>query len=176
MNDFELCHLSIDLAEDLAATARAQGIQTLIGALIVRPDGRLFAQRRSQTRKFGAGFWDNVGGHVDPEDTSLQDALAREITEETGWTLESTGPVIAKRMWQGPSTQQNLEFIVLCRTHGNMDNPVLEAGKIDATLWVDTNNVARLNESRGEDTSQQMIYAHGLVHAQRFLEQQEPSR
>jgi 8-oxo-dGTP diphosphatase len=160
MNDFHLVDLSLSDAESLALKARASGSWTLIGALIINDQNQLFAQRRSLTRKFGPGLWDNVGGHVE-DDESLRDCLAREISEETGWSLADIIRVIAIRNWSDDRGHSQ-EYIVIARTTGNLNTPRLEDGKVDRTIWVDTANLSTLDENRGSDKSQSSIYAHAL--------------
>jgi 8-oxo-dGTP pyrophosphatase MutT (NUDIX family) len=170
MNDFTLLDISLDMAEIAARDAADRGLHTLIGALILRPDGRLFAQRRSLTRNFGAGLWDNVGGHLEVGET-LSQALSREIHEETGWHLGHILRVIACRTWSDPRGE-SLEYIVIATATGDLDHPQLEGEKVDQTAWIDAGNLDLLKENRQGDTSQFAIYAHAL----KVLHEQPPSR
>jgi 8-oxo-dGTP diphosphatase len=54
-----------------------------VAAVIVRPDGRVLAMRRSAHEDAGAGLWETVSGRVEP-DEPLEDAMLREVREETG--------------------------------------------------------------------------------------------
>lgn len=161
-HSFQICDIDFDDAESRAAQDRANGWYTLIGALVRRDDGRLFAQRRSMTRKFGAGLWDNVGGHVEGNET-LRQTLEREMREETGWTLKNIFKVVAIREWhddRGPSR----EYIVVCDAEGDMDQPVLEVEKVDQFTWVSPDDLSILQQNRpSEDQSQFAIYAHAFA-------------
>lgn len=64
-----------------------------VGALIRNDRGRVFVQRRSLTRRVAPGIWAIVGGHLETGE-SLEEALAREIKEETGWHLRRIGALI----------------------------------------------------------------------------------
>jgi 8-oxo-dGTP pyrophosphatase MutT (NUDIX family) len=161
MNDFKLINIAIEDAEKLASIARHKSIHTLIGGLIVHSDGRLFSQRRSLTRNFGPGWWDNVGGHVEGDET-LRQALTREITEETGWQLDTILRVVAERTWHDPRGISH-EWIVLATITGDLDNPVLETAKVDKTAWIDHSNTELLTEHRAGDASQSDIYQHALT-------------
>ncbi len=157
---YRLCDLDLNTAEHAAQNDAAQSIQTLIGGIVFRDGGRLFTQRRSLTRSFGPGLWDNVGGHVEEGET-LSQTLTREIFEETGWSLKDIDRVVAVRDWndaRGPSR----EYIVLCTVNGNLDDPVLEVGKVDRFLWVDKLSLEILNENRKDDLSHIDIYTHAL--------------
>lgn len=160
MSKYELCRIPFSEAQEGANKARFEGVYTLIGGLIRRDDGALFSQRRSLTRRFGPGLWDNVGGHVEG-DESLYETLAREIREETGWTLKTVHDVVAIRDWADDrGTSQ--EFIVLCTVDGDLDHPNLETEKVDRFMWVCLDNVEQLNENRRDDLSQVDIYRHAL--------------
>ena len=78
----------------LQAKAQAAGRECVMGALILNPGGRVFVQKRSPARRLFPGCWDLVGGHVEPGETLYQ-ALAREIQEETVWTLSRIRDVVA---------------------------------------------------------------------------------
>jgi 8-oxo-dGTP pyrophosphatase MutT (NUDIX family) len=66
-----------------------------VGAFIRDERLRVYAHRRSADRKLLPGIWDVVGGHLEPGE-SPEEALAREIEEETGWTLRRIESVIAE--------------------------------------------------------------------------------
>ncbi len=158
--NYRLCNLDFNALEDVVEKDRQNGIQILIGGIIYRDRSSLFTQRRSLTRQFGPGLWDNVGGHVEENET-LHQALTRETTEETGWTLEKIDRLIAIRDWndaRGPSR----EYVVLCTVNGDLDHPVLEPDKVDRFLWVDKSSLDILNENRENDLSHIDIYTHAL--------------
>jgi len=56
-----------------------------VGALFIRPDGTVMLGLRAPSKKVWPGHWDTIGGHVE-EGESLDEALIREIREETGVT------------------------------------------------------------------------------------------
>ncbi len=59
-----------------------------VRAVLVTPDGCLLAIRRDRPDR--ATYWVLPGGHVDPGDQSLEAALSREISEETGGMADIT--------------------------------------------------------------------------------------
>lgn len=161
MNSFELTDLPLEAAEQQAVAAHAQGQWTLVGGLIANDRGQLFSQRRAMTRKFGPGWWDNVGGHLEGEET-LQEALKREVWEETGWRLRDILRVVATRNWSDDRGLSK-EFMVIATVDGDLANPKLEADKVDMTLWVDHTNLDVMNANRSDaNVSQSKIYAHAL--------------
>jgi RimJ/RimL family protein N-acetyltransferase/8-oxo-dGTP pyrophosphatase MutT (NUDIX family) len=105
-----------------------------VGALIRDGRHRVFAHRRSPTRRLFPGIWDIVGGHVEPGEQPPQ-ALAREIEEETGWRLRRIEAVVADWEWEYDGvTRHELDYLV--EVDGDLDAPRLEEGKQDAYAWV----------------------------------------
>lgn len=118
------------------------------GALIVDDDGRIFVQRRSATRKLFPDCWDVVGGHVEPGE-SLEDALAREVTEETGWTVSHVLGLVGEYTYVGNDGIARVETDYLVRVDGDLRRPRLEVGKHTEFRWLAEHEVTLLDENRG---------------------------
>ncbi|TXI35272.1 MAG: NUDIX domain-containing protein [Candidatus Moraniibacteriota bacterium] len=58
---------------------------------IIRKDGKILVLKRSEKDDHKPGVWETVGGGMDKEE-SPQDALAREISEETGLVVSVGSP------------------------------------------------------------------------------------
>jgi 8-oxo-dGTP diphosphatase len=56
-----------------------------VGALFIRPDGKVLLGLRAPSKKVWPNHWDTVGGHVEAGE-SLEQALVRETQEEVGVT------------------------------------------------------------------------------------------
>src|SRR4051812_4255883 len=56
-----------------------------VGALFIRPDGKILLGLRAPSKKVWPNHWDTVGGHVE-DGESLEEALVREAMEEVGVT------------------------------------------------------------------------------------------
>jgi RimJ/RimL family protein N-acetyltransferase len=105
-----------------------------VGALIRDGRNRVFAHRRSPTRRLLPGTWDVVGGHAEPGETPEQ-ALAREIEEETGWRLRRIEARLTDWQWEHDGVTRQ-EFDYLVEVDGDLAAPRLEQGKHDAYAWL----------------------------------------
>ena len=119
------------------------------------------SSRRSVTRRVLPGIWDIVGGHIEAGET-LEEALAREIEEETGWTLRRIGARIADWEWQHDGVvRRELDYLV--EVDGDLTHPRLEVGKHGAFAWVGPDNIDLLMEGRTDgDTRLRDIVALAL--------------
>jgi RimJ/RimL family protein N-acetyltransferase len=110
-----------------------------VGALIRDGRNRVFAHRRSPTRRLLPGTWDVVGGHTEPGETPEQ-TLAREIEEETGWRLRRIEARLTDWQWEHQGVTRQ-EFDYLVEVDGDLAAPRLEEGKHDAFDWVGPGNL-----------------------------------
>lgn len=60
-------------------------IARTVGALFIRPDGKVLLGLRVPAKKVWPGHWDTIGGRVE-DGESLEEALVREVQEEVGVT------------------------------------------------------------------------------------------
>jgi len=60
-------------------------IARTVGALFIRPDGKVLLGLRAPTKKVWPNHWDTIGGRVE-DGESLEEALVREVQEEVGVT------------------------------------------------------------------------------------------
>jgi 8-oxo-dGTP diphosphatase len=80
--------------EALQQRARQDAIQRTVVGIAVRRNSRLLLLRR-KVDDFQPNLWEIPGGHVEVGE-SIPKAVARELQEETGWTLqEITGLIDA---------------------------------------------------------------------------------
>jgi 8-oxo-dGTP diphosphatase len=117
------------------------------GALIVDDDGRIFIQRRSPDRRLFPDTWDIVGGHVEPGET-IEDALHREVREETGWTVSVVLGMVGEYGYTGNDGVARVETDFLVRVDGDLSRPRLEAGKHTGYRWLTESELGVLDEHR----------------------------
>ena len=160
MDNLEFFKTSLEAAEPMVVADAQAGLCILVGAYVVDADGRVFSQRRSKTRRFCPGYWDNVGGHVEAGET-LHQALAREMMEETGWALDRILFCFGRRFWRD-DRGQNVEYLVIATAQGNLTTPRLETDKVDKTAWITRHQIDTVLENgTAEDRdSQRRIFEH----------------
>lgn len=139
--------MNVEIAEGIEFPDTADGRRWVAGAVIIDERGNVFAQRRSATRKVFPHCWDVVGGHVEDGEGMLQ-ALAREIHEETGWTLATVVAELYRLDWDPGDGQTRREVDYLVRVDGDLADPVLEVGKHTEFMWVDDTKLHLLHDAR----------------------------
>jgi 8-oxo-dGTP pyrophosphatase MutT (NUDIX family) len=142
--------ISNDDLELLQKEARQDGVDILVGALIMRSDGRIFGFRRSMERKLFPGCWDIAGGHVERGEFIVE-ALEREIAEETGWELEQIVDLVGTFEWMknyGAITKKVREFEFLVRVRDEARTFVAEEDYTTECHWFALNDLDRLMENR----------------------------
>jgi len=133
------------------------------GALIIDDEGRIFVQRRSPERKLFPNTWDIVGGHVEPGE-SVDEALRREVEEETGWRISVVLGPVGEFSYTGDDGQDRVEQDFLVRVDGNLDRPRLEKGKHTEWRWITEADLDLLDEP----TSIREIVIAGFATARLF--------
>ncbi len=120
------------------------------GALVVDDDGRIFFQRRSPHRRLFPNCWDIVGGHVEPGET-IEEALHREVTEETGWRVSVVLGLVGEYAYRGNDGIDRIETDFLVRVDGDLLRPRLEAGKHTEFRWLGETELDVLDQHRAPD-------------------------
>ena len=123
---------------DLRLPSPKAGERWIVGAVIHDGQGRIFVQRRSQARSLFPGAWDLVGGHLEPSETILE-CLAREVREETGWSVEVVVAHLGVMSWTGDDGVHRHEIDFLVEVSGDLDQPRIESGLHLDPRWVDRN-------------------------------------
>lgn len=140
-----------------------------VGALVVDDDGLIFVQRRSPTRRLFPSSWDIVGGHVESGET-LESALAREIREETGWSLFQILGTVGEYAYTGNDGVPRIETDFLVRVEGDLSRPQLEAGKHLEPRWLHEWETPLLDDPPGvNDNLIRRIVEDGFALVRRIL-------
>jgi 8-oxo-dGTP pyrophosphatase MutT (NUDIX family) len=108
-------------------------VRDAVRALVLDPDNRVLLVRFVNPET-GEHFWITPGGGIEP-DESLENAIRRELREETGLEDPALGPLVWKRRevfpWAGRMLDQR-DWIVLVRTPAFEPKPQLGAERLAA--------------------------------------------
>ena len=140
--------------EEQARQARVEGRGCIVGAHIVNSEGCVYVHQRSLERLLFPGWWDVPAGHVEPGE-SLHEALAREVYEETGWTLAQVNALVEVFDYELPDRNGEIVtrrvFSFLIDVTGDLERPQLDPAEASRFLWVDSSNLEIVKENRPPD-------------------------
>lgn len=88
-----------------------------------------------------------MGGHVESGET-LEEALYREVQEETGWRVSVVIGVVGEYAYTGNDGIERVETDYLVRVDGDLARPQLEAGKHTEFRWLTESEIEVLDEHR----------------------------
>lgn len=125
-----------DAVELLVLPRPGDGERWIAGAVIHDGSGRIFMQRRSANRNLFPGAWDIVGGHLEAGE-GIVDALRREVTEETGWTLRRVVSDLGVTLYTGEDGAERHEVDYLIEVDGDLAAPQIEERLHLDPRWVD---------------------------------------
>ncbi|UZI31093.1 NUDIX hydrolase [Streptomyces sp. VB1] len=136
----------LDTHADLASRKEFRAHATA-GAVLVGPDGRTL-----HIRHLALDRWLLPGGHLEPEDDTLQSAALRELCEETGIAVESVTPAgtdpididvhpIPANASKAEPEHQHVDFRFLFRTEA-ADVSALQTGEITDAAWLPVDALA----------------------------------
>jgi 8-oxo-dGTP diphosphatase len=117
------------------------------GALVLDDDARVFVQRRAPDRRVFPGCWDIVGGHLEPGET-VEDALFREVTEETGWQVTVVLASLGETRYRGDDGLERIEEDFLVRVDGDLSRPRLAPREHTEYAWITEGELDLLIEGR----------------------------
>jgi 8-oxo-dGTP diphosphatase len=149
-------HILTEL-DKIQKQAEIDNVHLTSEVFVVNSQGQLFGQKRSSDRRLFPDAWDVPGGHHDEGETLLH-CIERELREETNWDLQEIVTLLGVEDWEVPveSTKTGDNpykrmFKVLVKVK-NVDELILEEGKVSESMWFDNYNLERLLEGRSSDT------------------------
>ncbi len=107
---------------------------------VIEDHGKILVLRRAPSMTYKAGAWDLPGGHLAADET-LQACLTREVTEETGLSIEIDRLLCANKA-PGPYVQ----LIFACRPAGASRTVTLQAHEHVDWRWVTLGEISQLGE------------------------------
>ncbi|GAA0574289.1 hypothetical protein GCM10009534_05220 [Kribbella sandramycini] len=102
-----------------------------------------------------------VGGHLESGETP-EEALRREVEEETGWTVGEILATVADWEWEHEGrVRREVDYLVT--VDGDLERPRLEVGKHDRSAWVGPGELELLMEGRTDgDRRLRDVVAHAV--------------
>lgn len=143
-----------DPVELMVLPRPGDGERWIAGAAIHDGEGRIFMQRRSADRSLFPDAWDIVGGHLEPSE-GIMDALRREVTEETGWTLRHVVDGLGITTYAGEDGVERHEVDFLVEVDGDLASPRIEEALHLDPRWVNWNQALALLD--GEHRSDALL-------------------
>jgi RimJ/RimL family protein N-acetyltransferase len=122
------------------------GEPACVGAFVRDARHRVLALHRCREVPVLPGVWDIVGGHLEPGETPEQ-ALAREVAEETGWRLRRVESVVADWEWEYAGVVRR-EVDYLVEVDGDLAAPRLASAEHDGFAWIGLDNVELMMQGR----------------------------
>ncbi len=96
------------LIEQLTAGAESDGVQQLVVGAVVHHNGKVLLLQRPED-DFMGGIWELPSGKVEPGET-LDEALTREVQEETGLGVTATRTYLGSFDYQSGSGKKSRQF------------------------------------------------------------------
>jgi 8-oxo-dGTP pyrophosphatase MutT (NUDIX family) len=137
------------------------------GALILDDEGRIFVQRRSPDRQLFPNCWDIVGGHVEHGE-SVDDALRREVQEETGWHISVILGLVGEFAYTGDDDRERVEQDYLVRVDGDLARPRIEKDTHTEWRWLAEADLDSLDKNGAGDELVREILMTGYSVAHAF--------
>lgn len=138
-------------------------------AVIMGGDGKVLLLKRSKKERFNKGKWDFPGGHIEKDET-VNEALRREIQEETGLQIK-IGQVISitefpKKSEQFKNEKRGIRFIA----YANDDKVELNKNEHSEYVWLPIDEaIEKLNPKDGFENEKRET----LVKVKKYLEMEK---
>ena len=115
-------------------------------AFIIERDGAILMLRRSPTKDHAPGQWETGSGRVESGEHP-EEAVHREVREETGLQVEIVEPVATFRFLRGAAREEAIGITFLCR---HLAGEVVASEEHDRAVWVSPDEAKALVGTPGE--------------------------
>mmetsp|Transcript_32682 Transcript_32682/g.47910 ORF Transcript_32682/g.47910 Transcript_32682/m.47910 type:complete len:352 (-) Transcript_32682:241-1296(-) len=154
---------SIQDAYKEASSQTPPHVRVATSILVVSADNRILLTRRSSHLRSFPSAWVVPGGHVDPFESSLEQAAARELEEETGIQIPSPlDQIEASVVYESafPATLENglvkhRHLIVYMIARLDLEHQDVKVSpnpdEVDATVWIDADQLGLVFSPNAQD-------------------------
>lgn len=136
--------------------------QERVAGAVVVDGGRALLLRRAPDRQVLPGAWDLPGGHLEEGET-FEEALAREIREETGWRLDAIRSHLGERRWTLADGRECVGRYYVVSVRGNLAHPELAPTEHTEHRWVSADEADALFGVPGQSRGLHRIVLQGLA-------------
>lgn len=114
----------------------------MAGHALIEKDGKYLVTRRSQSNTYMPLKWDIPGGIVQPGET-IEEAIYREVSEETGLTIQVGRVVHIYANRDQLPHRQTFQAVYLCKYVDGKVN--LDPAEHDIYQWMDYNDIGNID-------------------------------
>jgi 8-oxo-dGTP diphosphatase len=115
-------------------------------AFVIERNGKILMLRRSPAKDHAPGEWETGSGRLESGET-LDEAVHREVREETGLQVEIVQPVATFRFLRGEAREEAVGVTFWCRHRGG---EVSLSDEHDRILWASPAEASTLVRTAGE--------------------------
>jgi 8-oxo-dGTP pyrophosphatase MutT (NUDIX family) len=119
-----------------------------VGAMIEHESsGKIFLAKRADTADYLPGIWEDIGGRI-KQFEEPEEALRREVSEETGLDIEILKPLTIFHDYRGKRIAEN-ELLIITYWCKARSNQVVLSNEHSAYQWVSPEEALELVEHIG---------------------------
>jgi 8-oxo-dGTP diphosphatase len=119
-----------------------------VGAMIEHePSGKILLSKRADAADYLPGIWEDIGGRI-KQFEEPEEALRREVKEETGLDIEILKPLAVFHDYRGKRTAEN-ELLIVTYWCKAQSNQVVLSNEHSAYQWVSPQEGLELAEHIG---------------------------
>ncbi|MCW5737897.1 MAG: NUDIX domain-containing protein [Enhydrobacter sp.] len=128
-------------------------------AFVIERDGKILMMRRSLTKDHAPGAWETGSGRLESGE-SLEEAVYREVREETGLQVEIVQPVATFRFLRGSEGEEAVGVTFWCR---HREGEVMPSDEHDRLFWASPAEAKALVGTPGEVAIIERIARGGVL-------------
>ena len=114
-------------------------------AYVIEKDGSVLVLRRGPLKDHAPGEWETGSGRVEQGETP-EDAVRREVSEETGLQVEIVAPVDTFHFYRGAAREETIGITFWCRYAGG---ELVTSEEHDRAEWIGFDKAIALLAANG---------------------------